>query len=125
LAAELAFQYKVTDKTGLTLAASHKIEESDSFNALNRAIIAGTLRYEQEFTERLQGIIDLRYENADYGQITGERNDHRYVARPALQYVFQDWLMVELAYQYDTRHSSDDFYDYDTNTVSFSLNSAL
>jgi polysaccharide biosynthesis protein VpsM len=124
-ALELAFQYKVTDKTGLTLAASHKLEESDSFNALDKEVIAAILRYEQEFTERFLGIIDLRYENADYGLIAGERDDHRYVARPALQYVFKDWLMAELAYQYDTRHSSDDFFDYDTNTVSFSLNSAL
>jgi polysaccharide biosynthesis protein VpsM len=124
-ALELAFQYKITDKTGITFTASHKLEESDSFNALDKAVIAGALRYEQEFTERLQGIIDLRYENADYGQITDEREDNRYVARPALQYVFREWLMAELAYQYDTRDSSDSFYDYDTNTISFSLNSAL
>lgn len=124
-ALELAFQYKVTDKTGLTLAGSHKIEESDSYDALNKDVWAGSLRYEQEFTERLQGIIDLRYENADYGKVSGDRDDDRYLIRPALQYVFKDWLMAELAYEYDTRHSSDVFYDYDTNTISFSLNAAL
>lgn len=124
-ALELAFQYKLTDKTGLTLAGSHKLEESDSFDALDKAVWAGDLRYEQEFTERLQGIIDFRYENADYGKVSGDRNDDRYVFRPALQYVFKDWLMAELAYEFDTRNSSDDFYNYDTNTISFSLNSAL
>ncbi len=124
-ALELAFQYKVTDKTGLTLSASNKIEESDSYDALNKEVIAATIRYEQEFTERFQGIIDLRYENADYGMETGTRDDDRYVARPALQYVFKDWLMAELAYQYDMRDSSDDYFDYSSNTISFSLNSAL
>ena len=125
LALELAYRYKVTDKTGLTFGAFHKLEETDTFNALNKTVLGGTLRYEQEITERLQAMCDLRYENADYGQITGERDDHTYEIRPALQYVFKDWLMAEVAYKYEIRHSSDDFFDYDTNNISFSLTAAL
>ena len=125
LALELAFRYKVTDKTGLTLEAFHKLEETDTFNALNKTVLGGTLRYEQELTERLQAICDMRYENADYGQIGGERDDHTYEVRPALQYVFKDWLMAEIAYTYEIRDSSADFFDYDTNNLSFSLTAAL
>ncbi len=127
MALELAFQYKVTDKTGITLGASHKIEESDSYYAADKAVTAGTLRYDQEFTERLLGIIDFRYERADYGHVTDkrDRDDHRYAFRPALQYVFKDWLMAEIAYEYETRDSTEDLYEYDTNTISFSLNSTL
>lgn len=124
-ALELTFQYKVTDKTGITLGASNKIEESDSYDALNKDVITGTFRYEQEFTQRFTGILDLRYENADYGMREGSRDEDRYVARPALQYVLKDWLMAEIAYMYDTRDSSDDYFDYSSNTISFSLNSAL
>lgn len=125
VALELAFQYKPTAKTGITIGASHKIDESDSAIALNKKVTAGTLRYQQEFSDRVQGLIDLRYENADYGQLLGTRNDYRYVARPALQYVFRDWLMAEISYQYDTRNSSDNLYDYDSNSFFLSLNSAL
>ena len=124
-AVDFSFKYKITDKTGLTLAVSHKLEESDSYDAIDKAVLTGTARYEQELTERLQGILDFRYENADYGRVSGDRDDHRYYVRPALQYVFQEWLMAEIAYYYDTRHSSDNFYDYDSNIISFSLNSTL
>ncbi len=127
LALEFAFQYKVTDKTGLRLGVFHKLEETDTFNALDKTVFGGTLRYEQEITQRIQAICDLRYENADYGTYSGEpeRDDHRYEIRPAVQYVFKDWLMAEVAYSYEARNSSDEFYDYDTNSISFSLNAAL
>ncbi len=124
-ALELAFQYKVTDKTGITLGASNKLEESDSYDALNKDVIAATFRYEQEFTERFTGTLSLLYENADYGMRDGSRDEDRYVVRPALQYVLKDWLMAEVSYMYDTRDSSDDYFDYSSNTISFSLNSAL
>jgi len=71
-------------------------------------------------------MIDATYENADYNQVIGDkRDDDRYIIRPALQYVFSDWLMAELAYSWEQRKSTDEIYEYDTNTVSFSLNSAL
>jgi polysaccharide biosynthesis protein VpsM len=124
-AVELAFQYKVTDKTGLTIGGFHKLEETDTYNALNKTVLGGTARYEQEITQRIQALCDLRYENADYGQLTGERDDHTWEIRPALQYVFEDWLMAEIAYKYEIRDSSDDFYNYDTNNISFSLTAAL
>jgi hypothetical protein len=122
---DLAFRYKITCKTGLTLGANHALEESDSFSAIDKTVTAGTIRYDQEFTERLLGLIDFRYERANYGQLTGERDDQRYFFRPALQYVFSDWLMAEIAYEYDTRNSTEDLFEYDTNTFSFSLNAAL
>jgi len=71
-------------------------------------------------------MIDATYENADYNQVIGDkRDDDRYIIRPALQYVSSDWLMAELAYSWEQRKSTDEIYEYDTNTVSFSLNSAL
>lgn len=124
-ALEFTFEYKITNKTNLRIGASHKIEESDSFIAIDKTVTAGTLRYDQEFTDRLHGMIDVRYERADYGQVVDNRDDQRYIFRPALQYVFRDWLMAEVAYEYDTRNSNDDLYEYDTNTFSFSLNASL
>ncbi len=126
LALELALQSQIREKIKVSLALNHKIEESDSYTALSQKVFGGTFRYEQKFSDRLLGICDLSYENADYTQIIEQnRNDDRYVFRPALQYVFRDWMMVELAYQYDTRNSTDNYFDYKTNSILLSLNTAL
>jgi polysaccharide biosynthesis protein VpsM len=127
LALELALKYQITFKTEVSLALSHKIEESDSWDSLDKEVSAGTLHYQQQFTDKLLGVCDLSIESADYDSPfqTGTRDDDRYVFRPALQYVFKEWLMAELAYQYDTRSSTEELYEYDSNTVSFSLNSAF
>lgn len=127
LALEMALDYQYSPKTSLTLALSHKIEESDSSLALNKKVFAGTLYYYQDFTERLKGVCALSYSNEAYDQITGapERTDDTFFVKPSLQYTLKDWLMAELAYSYDTRNSTDDFFDYDSNTIYISLNSTL
>lgn len=125
-AVELTFEYQITEKAGIILSANHKLEETDYFLALDKKVLAGDLRYHHKLTERLLGIVDLAYENADYGQlVTTERNDDRFIFKPALQYIIRDWLMAEISYEYDTRSSTDDYFDYSTNTISFSLHSAL
>lgn len=126
LALQLALDYHFSEKTQFIVSLNHNIEETDSFGALDRKVLAGTLQYRQELSERLIGTCDFRYESADYTQIIGpDRDDDRYVLRPALQYIFKEWFMVELSYTYDTRSSTDDYYDYNTNTVSLMFNSTL
>lgn len=126
-ALELALKYQITVKTEISLALSHKTEESDSTLAIGQEVSTGIVHYKQQFTEKLLGICDLSLENHNYTQlrVAGERDDDRYIFRPALQYVFKDWLMAEMAYQFDTRNSTDDLFDYASNTISFSLNSAF
>ncbi|MBU0961279.1 MAG: outer membrane beta-barrel protein [Proteobacteria bacterium] len=127
LAMEMALDYQYSTKTSLTLALSHKIEESDSSLALNKKVFTGALYYYQDFTDRLKGVCVFSYSNEAYDQIAGapERTDDSFFVKPSLQYTLKDWLMAELAYSYDTRNSTDNFFDYDTNTVYLSLNSAL
>jgi hypothetical protein len=38
------------------------------------------------------------------------------MVRPAAQYLFKEWLMAELSYQYEQRDSTDDLFDFETNT---------
>ena len=93
------------------------------------------LKYEQKIYDRFVGLVDLWYYNEDYQQnlpivdinqvISGDREDDRYYVKATLQYVFLDWLMAEASYSYDTRNSNQRLFDYDTNTIMFSLNSAL
>jgi len=127
LALELLLQYQIREKTKVSLTLNHKIDESDSFTALSKKVSGSTFRYQQQFTERIKGFCDFAYEHAEYNQTLAsyDRTDDRYIFKPAVQYVFRDWLMLELAYQFDTRDSADNIYDYDTNTVSLSFNTAL
>ncbi len=54
-----------------------------------------------------------------------DRDDQTIFIRPGVQYLFRDWLMFELAYEYESRESNDDLFDYDTNTFMFFVNFAL
>lgn len=126
LALEMDLQYQIREKSKLTFTVNRKIDESDSYTAFSKEVLGATLRYQQKFTDKIEGFCDLSYERDDYNQVIGsDRKDDRYVFRPSLRYTFRDWLMLELAYQYDTRSSSETLYDYDTNTISLSFNTAL
>lgn len=126
LALQLALDYQITTKSKVIFTLSHDIEETDSFDSLDKTVLAGNIHYEQEFNNRFTGLVNLRYENADYTQFTtANRDDDRYVFTPALQYTLKDWLMARLSYTYDTRNSTLDLYEYDTNIISLTLNSAL
>lgn len=127
LALELLLQYQIREKTKVSLTLNHKIDESDSYAAFSKEIFGSTIRYQQKLTERINGICDFAYEHADYNQTLAyyDRTDDRYVFKPAVQYIFRDWLMIEMAYQYDTRDSAENIYNYDTNTVTLSFNTAL
>ncbi|RUM40646.1 MAG: hypothetical protein DSY80_09945 [Desulfocapsa sp.] len=124
---QTALDYYFTEKTKLIISLNHAIEETDSYDSLDKKVLTGNIHYEQEFKENFIGMCDFRYENADYTQFLREENrdDDRFMIRPALQYVMKDWLMAEVSYTYDMRNSTDDYFDYKTNIVSISLNGAL
>ena len=82
--------------------------------------------YQQRFTEKLSGVIDLLYETSDYSQISEfDRDEERWYIKPALRYLFRDWMMLELAYSWDNRDSTDDIFDYTSNTVMFNISFGL
>lgn len=123
---ELLGKYRITEKTSLGLTLYSGLEESDTTLADGKDTSLIRLRYEQKIYDRFVGVVDFSYINDDYEQtIPSHREDDRYYIRPALQYVFLDWLMAEVAYTYDKRDSSQELFDYDTNIFMFSLNSAL
>lgn len=143
---ELLGKYRITEKTSLGLTLYKALEESNSFEANGKDTTMVKLRYEQKIYNRFVGVVDFWYSYNDYDQnLSGidedynyeqnlynarendrySREDDRYYIQPALQYLLRDWLMAELSYTYDTRDSSRDLFDYDTNIFMFSLNSAL
>lgn len=123
---ELQLEHDFTQKTKLLSIISRKIEETDSAVASQQTLLVLWVKLIHEFSDRLTGLVDFKYEDADYDQIIPqERDDDRYFIRPAVQYVFNDWFMGEVAYSFEERDSTADLFDYDTNTFYLLLNFAL
>lgn len=126
LALDLQVNYRFKEKAELIFDLYQKNEESDSSVALDKEVLGARFGYLQEYTDKITGKFDLTYEDAEYRQlIAQDRDDVRIVLRPAVQYLFKKWLMGELAYSYDNRDSSDDLFDYGTNTFLANINFAL
>ncbi|MFT5726119.1 MAG: hypothetical protein ACI8PB_000237 [Desulforhopalus sp.] len=126
LALDLQILYRFTEKTQATLDLYHLNEESDSAAASEKEVFAVELGYTQKFTEKITGKLGLFYENADYNQLDGEdRTDDTFEVRPSVQYLFKDWLMSELGYSFEMDDSTDETFDYSTNSVFLSINFAL
>ena len=118
--------YRWTEKTQFNLNMYRKSEESDSAVAVDKVVLGASFGYRQNFTEKLNASIDFIYESADYSQVIDtSRDDDRYYFRPALQYYFREWFMMELAYVFDKRESTEDLFDYTSNTGIFSINLSM
>ncbi len=118
--------YRFSQKVEAALDFYRKNEESDSFVAAEKVVFGLHFDYTHEFTEKITGKLYFNYENAEYDQLAGlSREDDSLEFKPAIQYLFKEWLMGEIAYSYDGRDSSEDIFDYDTNTFFFSLNVAF
>ncbi len=123
---DLRALYRWTEKTEFRLSGYRKSEETDSSVAIDKVVIGIDFGYRQEYTEKLTGLLDVMYENADYTQLDGSRrDDDRLYIRPALRYLIQEWMMLEVAYMFDSRESTDDIFDYTTNTIMLNLNLSM
>lgn len=123
---DLQALYRFTEKTEAKVDLYSKNEEPDSTDASEKVVFGLWLNYSQDITEKITCKFDFNYEKADYAQlVASNRDDDTFEFRPSVQYLFKDWLMGELAYTYEVSDSSNDLFDYDTNTILFSLNLAL
>lgn len=129
LAFDFQAKYRYSVKTLFEFDIYRTNEETDTVLATDKTVVGAIFRYEQNINDRLSATFDLMYEDADYSSVPllniEHRDDTRFRLRPAVQYLFREWLMFELAYRYDTRNSSINLYDYDTNTFIVSANFAL
>jgi hypothetical protein len=119
---ELQANWQATIKTSLLLDATYSIEQTDTYNALNKKVFAGRLGYRQRFTDRLRGSIDFIYENSQYDEFdNSSREDDRFFFKPELQYAFRRWLTGSASYTFDAKESSKEYLDYETNIFKFGL----
>jgi len=130
---EMMLSYLMTDKTKLTMGMYKALEESDSITSSGKDTVVARIRYDQNLSLRLKGNVELWYEISDYQGFTGtaiegfadNRDDKDFQVRPGVQYIFRDWLMAELAYSFENRNSTDNLFDFTTQTIFLSLNATL
>lgn len=130
---ELDFSYLITDKTKITLDLYKALEETDSITSSGKDTFVTRLRYNQNFSLRLRGSVEFWYEISQYEQfdrpefeeIVDDRRDDRFLVRPAVQYLFRDWLVTEMAYSFENRDSSDNFFDFTTHTLYLTLSASF
>lgn len=126
LALDVQTTYKMTEKTTFVLDLYRTNEETDSVLASDKTVLGASLGYAQKFTEKISGSMAVNYENADYTQLVAQdREDDTFSVQPAAQYLFREWLMGEISYQFEQRESTDDLFDYQTNTVFANIKFAL
>lgn len=117
LAVDLQGVYKITEKTKVSLDMYRTNEETDSTVASDKTVLGATLMYNQKFTDKISGSLAANFEDAEYTQlIAQDRDDTTFSLRPAAQYLFREWLMGEVSYQFEQRDSTDDLFDFQTNT---------
>ncbi|MBU1564281.1 MAG: outer membrane beta-barrel protein [Proteobacteria bacterium] len=126
LAVDIQAVYKITEKTKISLDAYRTNEETDSTVASDKTVLGATFGYNQKFTDKISGSFAANFEDAEYTQlIVQDRDDTTFSLKPAAQYLFREWLMGEISYQFEKRDSTDDLFDYQTNTVFANIKFAL
>ena len=126
LALDVQGVYKFTEKTKFSLDAYRANEETDSTVASDKTVLGATLGYNQKFTDKISGSLAATLEDAEYTQlIAQQRDDTTFSVKPAAQYLFREWLMGEVSYQFEKRDSTDNLFDYQTNTFFANIKFAL
>lgn len=124
--ADIQATYNFTEKTNFSFDLYRSNQETDSALASDKTVLGTTLGYKQKFTDKLSGSLALNYEDAEYTQLVEQdRDDAIYSLQPAAQYLFREWLMGEVSYQFEKRDSTDDLFDYQTNMVFANIKFAL
>ncbi len=125
-ALDVQAQYQFTEKTKLVLGIFKNNEESDSTLASDQDVFGVLVNYSQDVSEKIRILLDAGFEQADYAQLIElDRKDDTFYIRPSVHYLFREWLKGEIAYEFSKRDSTDEIFDYDTNTFILNLSLAL
>ena len=112
--------HNLTPRTSFNLQferTTHDTADLDeNYYVENRYVLSGSHQF--AFDPRLQADFSLGYRFLDYSKMSGTtREDNLYNLIFGLAYSFQDWLALQLTYEYDARRSNTE-YDYDNSIFS-------
>jgi hypothetical protein len=122
---ELMISQSLTDKSSVTLSASHKLNESTISTASYSKDTTASLSLNQAFTDKLSASLVGSVTNTNFQGDGPNRTDDMYTLSPTVKYVFNDYLLGELAYEYTQRDSSDPGFEYDNNTFLLRVSTAF
>jgi hypothetical protein len=118
-----ALTWKATSKDTITLSGERKMEETlyDINRYFTDTLIA--VKGQHKFNSKWAASLLLGWEDMDYARaITGpKRHDTLFTVRPSVDYMFKDWLMAGVWYQYRTRDSNIHWADYDNNKAGITV----
>ena len=63
---EAQANWQVMQKTTLLLNTKYNVEQTDSKQALNKAVFVGRIAFDYRFSGRIRGDLNLIYEDSDY-----------------------------------------------------------
>ncbi len=126
LALDVQAVYKFTERANISLDVYRADQETDSTVASGKTVLGANLGYNQKFTDKISGSLAAKYEDAQYEQLVAQdRDDTSFSLKPAAQYLFREWLMGEVSYQFENRDSTDNLFDFQTNTFFANVKFAL
>ena len=112
-----ALTWKATSRDTVKLSGERSMEETvygaNRYFADTIIALSGT----HKFNKKLSASLTLAWEDMAYSREVGntKRHDTLYTIRPQVDYLFREWLMAGVWYQFRTRESNVKPYEYDNN----------
>jgi hypothetical protein len=108
------------EQTSVALEAYRRDVPSYVFNSQNYTLTGTRASVRQSFLEKYSASVSAGFENSDYTKTSSSatgtpRSDNYFWLRPAVDYQLNDRWAMGLFYQYRTKNSNQDIYDYSNN----------
>ena len=120
-----ALTWKPSTRDTIRLSGERKMEETLYGNNRYFADTIIALYAQHRFNSKWAAAVTFGWEDMYYSRVvlgdSQRRRDNLYTVRPQLDYMFKDWLMGSVWYQYRTRQSNKDWADYENNKVGVSI----
>jgi polysaccharide biosynthesis protein VpsM len=128
---ETILNYILSPKTEIDLTAMRRFSETDDSQANGIITTRIGIDYLQRFTAKLSASVSVFWTRDDYqGDVTvldetKSLEEDTFKITPSFTWEPRDWIKVSIGYQFATRDSSFEIYDYDCNTVFFTIAAAF
>jgi len=120
-----ALTWKPSNRDTIRLSGERKMEETLYGNNRYFADTMIALYAQHKFNSKWAAGVTFGWEDMYYSRVVigdaKRRRDNLYTVRPQLDYMFKDWLMGSVWYQYRTRQSNKDWADYENNKAGVSI----
>lgn len=112
--------WELSDLTWMKISVGN--EFGTTISNQSRKTLYARFKLRHSFTEQLDGIVGLSYEEVEYTQSTGDRNDDQWLFElGAIYTLIEDRLSLAAEADYRSRDSDESFADYEASRVRVSI----